>query len=101
MDLLFKRYASPFLFIDGMIQAGRFSEFVTSFIDVINAEKEEEVNWQFFLHKVFDGSYADFKKKLHEERADRQMSEERLEAMVKQSMNILDSFNPEQSGGEK
>lgn len=101
MDLLFKRYASPFLFIDGMIQAGQFSDFVTNFIEVINREKEEEVNWQFFLHKVFEGSYSDFRKKMREEKADRNLSEASLEAIAKHSMNILGSFNPDEAGGEK
>ena len=100
MDLLFKRYASPFSFIDGMIQAGQFSDFVTNFIETTNKEKEEDVNWQFFLHKVFEGSYSDFKKKLREDKADRNMSEASLEATIKHSMGILGNFKPEQNGGE-
>ena len=42
MDLLFQRYASPFLFVDGMIQTGRFAEFVIEFIKTTNQEKEIE-----------------------------------------------------------
>ena len=101
MDLLFKRYASPFLFLDGMIQTGRFCEFVDSFVETISKEREEEVNWQFFLHKVFDGSYADFKRKLDEDKAVRNMSEASLETTIKNSMKILGSFKPDENGGEK
>ena len=61
MDLLFKRYANPFPFMDGMIQTGRFSEFVQQILEKTNSEREEQTAWEFFLHKVWEGSFADFK----------------------------------------
>ena len=100
MDSLFERYANPFLFVDGMIQTGRFSEFVSSFLERINKEKEEDTSWQFFLHKVFKGSYADFKAEMRNDAANKHMSEETLETTIKHSMNILNKFNPDQNGGE-
>lgn len=100
MDSLFKRYANPFLFIDGMIQTGRFSEFVTAFFTAIHKEKEEDTSWQYFLHKVFNGSYADFKAELKNNDANKHMPAETLETTIKHSMNILNNFNPDQNGGE-
>lgn len=100
MDALFKRYAHPFPFMDGMIQAGRFSEFVSDFMKAVNKENEEETSWQYYLHKVFKGSYADFKKEMQNDAANRNMSEATLETTIKHSMNILGNFNPEQNGGE-
>ena len=99
MDLLFKRYASPFSFIDGMIQTGRFCEFVESFDRTIHAEKEEEASWQYFLHKVFEGSFEDFRNSMKNTNAHKNLSERTIETTVKNSMNILKNFNPT-NGGE-
>ena len=98
MDLLFKRYADPFSFINGMILTGRFDEFVSSFMQTINDEKEEETKWQFFLHKVLEGSYEDFKNRLKIRTEHQNMSERTIETTVKHSMNILQNFNPEKGG---
>ena len=98
MDLLFKRYASPFLFINGMIQTGRFCEFVYSFTKTINAEKEEETSWEFFLHRVFEGSYADFKEMLRNNKNNKNLSERTIETTVQHSMKILNNFNPDERG---
>ena len=100
MDLLYQRYASPFSFMDGMIQTGRFCEFVESFWRTVHKEKDEETSWQYYLHRVFDASYADFKKELKNTNEHRNMSEQTMETTIKQSMNILKNFNPE-TGGEK
>lgn len=54
MDLLFSRYASPFLLLDQMILTDRFSAFVSELLRIRNEEKDEQTLWEFFLHKVFD-----------------------------------------------
>ena len=53
MDLLFRRYASPFLLLDEVIKNNRLSEFVA---EVMKSENERQT-WEFYLHKVFDKSY--------------------------------------------
>ena len=98
MDLLFARYADPFSFINGMILSGRFDEFVTSFMKTINAEKEEETSWQFFLHKVLDGSYSDFREKMRIRNDHQTMSARTVETTIKDSMKILKKLNPEKGG---
>ena len=98
MDLLFKRYASPFSFIDGMIQTGRFYEFVIDFIKITNQEMEEKYDWDFFLHKVFDKSYQEFKEEIKINKENQEMSEDDIETTVQYSMNILNNFNPEKGG---
>lgn len=95
MDLLFKRYASPFPFIDGMIQTGRFSEFVSEFIRTVNEEIEDQTSWEFYLNKVQDGSYKDFKDELETNRQNQNISKHDIESTVQQSINILNNFNPE------
>ena len=99
MDLLFKRYASPFSFLDGVIRTGRFHDFVHFFWKTVHTEKDEEASWQYFLHKVFDGSFADFKEEMKITSENQNMSERTIETTINYSMNILNKFNPER--GEK
>ena len=98
MDLLHKRYASPFSFMDGMIQTGRLCSFVENVISAENKEKEEKTQWEFFLHKVFEGTFADFKEDLRLQKELQNMSEDKIETTINHSMNILKTFNPDKGG---
>jgi hypothetical protein len=101
MDWLFKRYANPFIFMDGMIEICQFSQFVDNALDTIQREreeKEEELEWQFFLHRVFDGSFADFKEGIKTDQANKGMTKETIEKIVNDSASILNNFNPETEG---
>lgn len=98
MDLLFKRYASPFSFMDGMIQSGRFCEFVESFIEAVYKEREEETSWQFWLHKVLDGTYAEFREGMKNTENNQNMTQASIETTLKTSMDILNNFNPAKGG---
>ena len=84
MDLLFSRYASPFLFIDTVIDARRFSDFVTHFCGV----NEEQKEWEYFLHKVFDKSFDDFRESLEPPKP------VNFETTIQTSKSILDNFKP-------
>ena len=95
MDWLFKRYANPFLFIDGYLQAGRFLDFIEDFVATIQEEKEEQYQWEFFLHKVPEGSFADFRAKLKEDKELKELSATQIETTVNDTFNILNNFNPE------
>lgn len=98
MDLLFKRYANPFLFMDGMIQTCRFREFVVNFWKSANKDREDQLDWEFFLHKVWEGSFQDFKADIETNKQNQTMSEQAMEATIQHSMNILNNFTPE--GGD-
>lgn len=87
MDLLFSKYASPFLLLDGMISTGRFEEFVFEFLKLESEEKE----WEFYLHKVFDKTFADFKTSVEM----RPQSKENLETTIRNSNSILQNFIPD------
>lgn len=95
MDLLFKRYASPFLFIDGYLQTGRFSEFVVEFVKTINAEKEDSTQWEFYLHKVQEGTFGEFVEEIENNKQLQNMPEAAKEEAVKKAFDILNKFNPE------
>ena len=98
MDLLFKRYASPFLFMDKYLQSGCFNEFVDSFIDTINEERKHKYNWEFYLHRVLDKSFSEFMEAVEVEQENQNMTEADVETTIKNSMNILANFNPEERG---
>lgn len=85
MDLLFKRYASPFIFMDTLIQSRRFSDFVDEIVERVEDERE----WEFFLHKVFDKSFNDFKESVKpREPVD-------VGTTVQNSFEMLNGFKPE------
>ena len=98
MDQLFKRYADPFPFMDGMIQTGRFREFVVEFLKTISKEKEDQLDWEFFLHKVWEGTFNEFKESIDTNKRNQAMSEQTMETTIKDSMNILKNFNPTNRG---
>lgn len=98
MDLLFKRYASPFLFLNGMLQTGRLCEFVESFIETVTHEEDEQTQWEYFLHKVWEGSFSDFKEGIKTDEKNKTMSANEIETTVQDSLSILKNFNPDQKG---
>lgn len=91
MDCLFSKYGSPFLFIDGIIQTNRFSEFVDEFLSLENEKKK----WEFYLHKVFDKSFDEFEESLPKQQ---DVSDEQLETTIKDSKSILSGFIPTERG---
>lgn len=88
--------------MDGMIQTGRFRHFVVEFVKAWNAEKEEQIEWEVYLHKIFNMSFAEYKAEIENNKNNREMTERTIETTVQHSMNILNNFNPEteNEGGE-
>ena len=99
MDRLYRRYADPISFINGMLSTGRFQEFVRSFWRKVHEEQNEEKSWEFYLHRVFEGSFDDFMEKQKTTAEHQNMSEATIETTVQHSFDILNNFNPER--GEK
>lgn len=85
MDWLFKRYASPFVFIDTLLSVGRFSEFIDEFL----RQREDEKEWEFYLHKIFNKSYDDFKRQIEPK------PKVNLGTTVQNSFDMLQGFKPE------
>lgn len=88
MDLVFHRYSSPFLLLDQIVDNDELSEFVNMLWDVT----EEEREWEYFLAKVFDKSFADFKESVKPQQP---ISKKELETTVSESLNMMNSFIPE------
>ena len=88
MDLLFVRYASPFVLLDGLILTNSLKNFVDDFFDFINKDRE----WEFFLHKVYDKSWSEFSDSIKQSENQEPID---LGATLNKSKNILNNFTPE------
>ena len=92
MDLLFTRYASPFVLLDNLIATASLSTFIDDFFKFIGEEKQEETKWQFFLHKVFDKSWKEFCEEIDSANKTEKID---LGATIKKSYDMLNNFTPE------
>ena len=88
MDLLFKRYASPFLLLDGFIVTNSLNNFIDDFLDFVKEDDE----WEFFLHKVYDKNWNEFNDIIKQSNNKEPID---LGATLMKSKNILNSFTPE------
>ena len=91
MDLLFVRYASPFVLLDGLILTNSLNNFVNEFFNIINEERKEKSQWEFFLHKVYDKSWNEFVNDI--EQSENQTPID-LGATLVKSKNMLSNFTP-------
>ena len=56
-DMIFSRYSSPFDLLDGYIQTGQFTSFISKFIDI----HEEEKVWEIWLNKATGKTWGEFR----------------------------------------
>lgn len=91
--MIFKRYSSPFLFLDNLIIQGRLSDG----IDTIHRQTEEEKLWQLYLSiPMKEQSYVEWKNEIiskNEEKPSFEASEN-IEEIKNKSRNILNNFKP-------
>ena len=92
MDLLFSRYASPFVLLDGLIITNSLNSFVDDFFDFVIEERKEKTEWEFFLHKVYDKSWSEFSDSIKQSDNQEPIN---LGATLLKSKNILNNFTPE------
>lgn len=88
MDLLFKRYASPYLLVDEMLEIGQFSDFISEVIRM----KDEDEQWEFFLHKVINQSFAEFRDSIT--MTNNKVTQSEIETTINDSYTILKNFEP-------
>ena len=88
MDLLFKRYASPFVLLDSLILTNSLNSFIDDFIDFVKEDNE----WEFFLHKIYDKSWSEFRSSIKQSHNQEPID---LGATLVKSKNILNNFTPE------
>ena len=87
MDLLFVRYASPFVLFAGLILTNSLNKYVYDFFDFINEDRE----WEFFLHKVYDKSWSEFSNDMKQSENQKPID---LGATLVKSKNMLSNFTP-------
>nr|DAT75484.1 MAG TPA: hypothetical protein [Caudoviricetes sp.] len=76
------------MLLNQMLQAGRMCEFIVEVNDITAEEK----HWDFYLHKVFDKSFADYLKEVQKPAEPETADMKQVETTVKSSMNILENF---------
>ena len=86
MDLLFKRYASPFILLDNLIATNSLTQFIIEMWETVNEEKL----WDYFVHKVFDKSWNEF----IEEVKPKKTEKIDVGATLIKSKNMLENFTP-------
>ena len=91
MDLLFKRYASPFLLVDQMISVGQFADFVVQLVE----QDSDYALWDFFLHKIDGKSFNDWKASLGMTTTEPEVTDEQIGETINSSFEILNSFEPD------
>ena len=91
MDLLFTRYASPFVLLDGLILTNSLNNFVNEFFNIVNEERKEKSKWEFFLHKVYDKSWSEFSNDMKQSENQKPVD---LGATIVKSKNMLSNFTP-------
>ena len=89
MDLIFKRYSSPFIFLENLIENNKFYDGVHTIWNKANDDKL----WELYLHSMSEKSFTDWKNELTYK--DETPKEENLEVAKIKARNILNHFKPE------
>lgn len=84
MDLLFKRYASPFLILDSYIENGS----LTSFLRTLYEKVGEERMWEVWLYKVDNQSFDEFKNSIVEANEKVDNSTDTINDILSNSLDI-------------
>lgn len=84
MDLLFKRYASPFLILDSYIENGS----LTSFLRTLYEKVGEERMWEVWLYKVDNKSFDEFKNSIVEANEKVDNSTDTINDILSNSLDI-------------
>ena len=92
--MLFKRYANPMIILEQMIRTQRFSEFINEFVRIQNEELEDRTQWEFWLHRVFDKTWAQFIEAVegNSSVAENKPTQDELEQTVRESKKIFSDF---------
>ncbi|MGN0621348.1 MAG: hypothetical protein ACI4I9_05735 [Porcipelethomonas sp.] len=84
---MFSRYADAQFLLDNYIRTGRLREFLAGFTEVQN----EETAWDVWKHRVFNKSFGEFRAEIEKPVVQEPVN---IEAVVKDSFDILKDFNP-------
>lgn len=89
--MVFKRYSSPFLFLDNLLEQGCFYEG----IDTIFNQIEEEKMWQLYLSiPIKEQSYINWKNEVLQPVEQSVVRKKNIEVAKKEAKEILKNFKP-------
>ena len=88
MDLLFSRYASPYLLVDTVITYNQFRQFTAGMFD----KENDRVQWEYYLHRVYGKSFAEYREDIKELGRSYAMTDGQVAAQLKEAGNILRGF---------
>lgn len=98
MDLLFREYASPFSLLDAVIASGRFTEWIDQFLE----GHKEKVQWEHWLHKIFEQTWSDYLEEFKNQEKTQKIlkstaswEQSEVETTIKDSFNMMQNFIPE------
>lgn len=92
MDALFARYARPYELLDTVIRSRRLAGFIATFWE---RQNDDEL-FQMWLHKCWSSEgFEQFKRRVSQRVAPQRPTRRQVEATVRDSLSILDSFDPE------
>lgn len=94
MDLIFKRYADPFSFLDSMLCYGSFGVSVGKVIEY----DDTDTLWEYYLNKVFDMTFDDFVKVSRVEYKE-PITKAEFDTTIEMSQSILNDLDPIEGGG--
>lgn len=99
MDLLAKRYASPFLVLDEFIRLQQLHDFVIEISQTIAEENEQKFQWEYYLHKVWaDISFEDYVQACEmaqKQAQNKELSYQQIGNVINESKMMLEGFVPE------
>lgn len=81
--------------LNQLLQAGQFSSGIDELIAICNEELEEKTAWEFYLHRVFDQSFEEFREQARppQESQNLQQYDNRyVETTIQKSKGILKKF---------
>lgn len=95
MDLLAKRYASPFLILDEFIRLQQLHEFVVEIVTIIGEDDRYQKRWDFWVNRVYNMSFEDFIQACENPAPQAQeMTHQEIGNIINDSMKMLEGFNP-------
>lgn len=89
MDLLYHRYASPFIYMQDLFTTGNLSKGILHLYETENDRKL----WELYLHSFPSESYKDWKEKVTSNQAPKELTQEEINVQVSKSNNILETFH--------
>ena len=95
MDLLSQRYADPDLILDDFIRLQQLHEFLETIMQSIAEEKVQDIQWEYYLHKVWDMSFEKYVAACDREARPAQtptLEKGDIVQIIEESNSILDGF---------